>query len=86
MKYKAYIAVENPKTGLFEKKRKPIEIDVNTFNFQEASGYACFIYMKHFMKSKVLIPEKLKNGTTLNRIQSLKVYKIVYLDLNEVKK
>ena len=42
--------------------------------------------MKHFMKSKVLIPEILKNGTTLNRIQSLKVYKIVYLDLNEVKK
>ena len=81
MKYKAYIAVENPKTGVYEKKRKPIEVEVDTFNFQDARGYACFIYMKHFMKSKIQIPEKLKDGTILNRFQSLQVYKIEKLDL-----
>ena len=42
---------------------------------------AMFIYMKHFMKSKIQIPEKLKDGTVLNRFQSLQVYKIEKLDL-----
>ena len=81
MKYKAYIAVENPKTGVYERKRKPIEIEVDTLDFDRASGMAMFIYMKHFMKSKIQIPEKLKDGTVLNRFQSLQVYKIEKLDL-----